>query len=188
MRFSATILAMILLTGGSLMAQDPVAKLYDDQVTLVENDVLSLALAMPADKYGFVPETGDFAGVRNFGEQIKHLATMISMTSALVMEEKSPYEAGTHNNGPDDVRTKDEIIAFLKGSIEYARRAMATLTEDNHMERAPSAFGPRPRSSIAAGVATHSYNHYGQMVVYGRMNGIVPPGSVPTGDEDRVIR
>ena len=182
------VLVAMLLTGGTPMAQDPVAKIYDDQVTLVENDVLSLAQAMPADKYGFVPRNGDFAGVRNFGEQVKHLATMIYMTSALVMEEKSPYDAGTHNNGPDDVRTKEEIIAFLKGSIEYARREMASLTEENHMELVPSSFGPRPRSSVAAGVAYHSFNHYGQMVVYGRMNGIVPPGSVPTGDEDQVHR
>ena len=80
------VLVAILLTGGTLMAQNPVAKIYDDQVTLVENDILSLAEAMPADKYGFVPENSNFEGVRNFGEQVKHLATMISMTSALVME------------------------------------------------------------------------------------------------------
>jgi hypothetical protein len=165
------------------MAQEPVAKMYDDQVTLVENAVLSLAEAMPAAQYGFAPSNGSFSGVRTFGEQVKHVATMIYMTSALVLEERSPYGPGTHNNGPDDVQSKEDIVRFLRDSIAYARRAMASLTEANHGEPIPSAFGSMRRSAVAAGVAFHSFNHYGQMVVYARMNDIVPPASVPTGDE-----
>ena len=182
------ILLVILLAAGTLIAQDPVAKMYDDRVTLIENDLWSLAEAMPADQYGFRPTEGTFAGVRTFGEQIKHVASMIYMTAALVMEQRSPYGPETHNNGPDEVRSKEEIIAFLESSIAYARKAMSSLTEENHLDPVPSAFGLRPRSDVAAGVAYHSFNHYGQMVVYARMNGIVPPGSVPTGDEDKVVR
>ena len=176
-------LILVLLMTGTLGAQEPVATMYDNQVTLVENDVLSLAEAMPADKYDFAPTNGDFAGVRTFGEQIKHLATMIFMTSAVVLEERSPYGPGTHNNGPDNVRSKAEIIEFLKDAIAYSRRAMASLTADNHLTPVASAFGQKPRAEVAAGVAYHSFNHYGQMVVYARMNGIVPPTSGPTGDE-----
>lgn len=157
--------------------------MYDEQVTLVEREVVSLAEAMPADRYDFAPRGDGFVGVRTFGDQVKHLATMIYMTSALVLEERSPYGPGTHNNGPDEVRSKAEIVAFLKGSIAYARRAMASLTTANHLDPVPSAFGAMPRAAVAAGIAYHSFNHYGQMVVYARMNGIVPPASVPTGDE-----
>ena len=177
------ILVVMLMGAGTLMAQDPVAEMYDHQVTLVENDVLSLAEAMPADLYDFVPTSGEFEGVRTFGEQIRHLATMIFMTAAVVMEEESPYGPGTHNNGPDNVRSKDEVIVLLKGSLAYARRAMASLTVENHMDPVGSVFGPSPRVDVAAGIAFHSFNHYGQMVVYARMNGVVPPASVPTGDE-----
>ena len=73
-------------------------------------------------------------------------------------------------------------MAFLKNAIAYARTAVASLTEDNHMTPVASAFGQMPRSAVAAGMAFHSFNHYGQMVVYARMHGIVPPASVPTGD------
>ncbi len=177
------IVVVMLLGTGTLMAQDPVAEMYAHQVTLVENDVLSLAEAMPADRYEFLPTDGEFEGVRTFGEQVRHLATMIYMTAALVMEEESPHGPGTHNNGPDNVQSKDEVIAFLKGSLAYARRAMASLTMENHMEPVGSVFGPSPRVDVAAGIAYHSFNHYGQMVVYARMNGVVPPASVPTGDE-----
>lgn len=157
--------------------------MYDDLVTLVEEAVLSLAEAMPAERYDFAPTEGAVAGVRTFGEQVRHVAAVIFMTSALVLEERPPYGPGTHNNGPDDIRSKAEVIRFLKASLVYARRAMASLTAANHLESVPSAFGPMPRSAIAAGVAYHSFNHYGQMVVYARLNGIVPPASVRTGDE-----
>ena len=164
------------------MAQEPVAKMYDDQVTLVEDAVLSLAEAMPSDRYDFAPTDGAFTGVRTFGEQIRHVATMIYITLALVLEERSPYGPGAHNDGPDELRSKEEILEFLRESLTYARTAMASLTEDNHMDPVPSAFGKMPRSAVAAGVAYHSFNHYGQMVVYARMNGVVPPASVPSGD------
>ena len=71
------IVVVMLLGTGTLMAQDPVAEMYAHQVTLVENDVLSLAEAMPADRYDFLPTDGEFEGVRTFGEQVRHLATMI---------------------------------------------------------------------------------------------------------------
>ena len=168
------------------MAQEPVAKMYDDQVTLVEDAVLSLAEAMPSDLYDFAPTDGTFAGVRTFGEQVRHVATMIYMTSALVLEERSPYGPGTDNNGPDELRSKEEVVVFLRASLAYARRAMASLTQDNQMNLVPSAFGKMPRSAVAAGVAYHSFNHYGQMVVYARMNGVVPTASVPSGPSSMV--
>ncbi len=106
-----------------------VAAIFQNQLTLVESDVVSLAEAMPADRYGFRPISGEFAGVRTFGEQVKHVATMIYMTSAIVLEEKSPYGPGTNDNGPDDITGKDAIVAYLKSSIAYARKAMGSLTE-----------------------------------------------------------
>jgi hypothetical protein len=156
--------------------------MYDDQLSLVEHEVVSLAEAMPADLYDFRPTGESGAAVRTFGEQVKHLALVMFMTSALVLEERSPYGPGPWNNGPEDVRSKEEIVTFLRAAIAYARRAMASLTEANHMEPVRSAFGPMPRAAVAAGVAYHSFNHYGQMVVYARLNGIIPPASVPAGD------
>jgi hypothetical protein len=148
-----------------------------NHLALVESDVVRLAEAMPADKYNFRPSDGEFTGVRTFGEQVRHLATMIYMTAAIVLEERSPYGPGTNDNGPDDLTTKDAIVAYLKSSIAYARKAMASLTEQNALDPLRTYFGSQPRIEVAAGVVYHSYDHYGQMVVYARMNGIVPPAS-----------
>ena len=144
-------------------------------------------LAMPADKYDFRPtarvdaqagaDAGALQGVRTFGEQVKHLATMIYMTAAIVLEEKSPYGPGRNDNGPDSVQSKDEIVEYLKGSIAYARKALGSLSERNQLDPLRTYFGSQPRVEVAAGIIYHSYNHYGQMVVYARMNGIVPPSS-----------
>jgi len=163
-----------------MTATDRIADMYAKQVDLVEHDLVSLARAMPADKYDFRLTMGKFDEVRTFGEQVKHAATMIFMTAAIVLQEQSPYGPGTDNNGPDLVQGKDQIVDYLARSIAYARTAMSSLTEANHLDPLNTRFGSQSRIEVASGVAFHSYNHYGQMVVYARMCGIVPPSSVPS--------
>ena len=156
---------------------DVVADAHLRLLGLIENDVVGLAEAMPADRYDFRPTSGAFDGVRTFGEQVRHLATMVYMTAAIVLQEKSPYGPGPGDNGPADLRSKEAIVTYLKRSLAYARRAMQSLTIRNHLDPLKTVFGTQPRIEVAAGVLYHSYNHYGQMVVYARMNGVVPPSS-----------
>ena len=132
------------------MAEDRVADMYARQVDLVEHDLVGLAGAMPADTYDFRPTAGEFAGVRTFGEQVKHAATMIFMTAAIVLQEKSPYGPGTNDNGPSDVQGKAQIVAYLEDSIRYARKAMASLTE-NEPSRSAETSSARSRVAVAAG-------------------------------------
>jgi hypothetical protein len=148
---------------------DPVTDMYQKQLDLVEHDLVSLAEAMPADKYEFRPATGSFEGVRTFGEQVRHAATMIYMTAAIVLEERSPYGPGAGDNGPDTVQGKTQVLDYLK--------AMASLNESNQLDPLRTYFGSQPRVAVAAGIAFHSYDHYGQMVVYARMNGVTPPST-----------
>jgi len=163
-----------------MTAANRVSDIYLKQVDLLEHDLVSLANAMPADKYDFRQATGARDDVRTFGQQVKHAATMIFMTSAIVLQEQSPYGPGTDNNGPDSVQGKDQIVDYLNRSIAYARKAMSSLTETNHLDTLTTWFGSQSRIEVASGVAFHSYNHYGQMVVYARLCGIVPPSSVPS--------
>jgi hypothetical protein len=154
--------------------------MYVQQLQLVEQDLVGLAEAMPAEAYDFRPAEGAFGGVRTFGEQVKHAATMIFMTAAIVLEERSPYGPGTGDNGPDDVEGKAQIVDYLKRSLAYAARAMASVTEQNRLDPIRTYFGSQTRAEVAAALTYHSYNHYGQMVVYARMNGVVPPSSRPS--------
>jgi hypothetical protein len=174
---------MSILLPVSFFGGDRVSEMYLHEVDLVEHDVVSLAKAMPAESYDFAPSQGAVAGVRTFGEQVKHLATMIYMTAAIVLQEESPYGPGPNDNGPESVKTKGEILQYLEGSLGYARKAMRSLTEKNHLEAVNTYFGPMPRAAVAAGIAYHSYDHYGQMVIYARLNGIVPPASIPAAGQ-----
>jgi hypothetical protein len=177
----ARVLALLLAMTVPASGADRVSDVFGRQLDLVEHDVVGLAEAMPVDKYDFCPRDGAFTGVRSFGEQVKHLATMVYMTAAIVMQEKSPYGPGTNDNGPDSVQGKEQIVAYLKGSLAYARKAVNSLTERNHLDPLKTYFGSQPRIEVASGIICHSYNHYGQMVVYARMNGVKPPSDAGAG-------
>jgi hypothetical protein len=105
--------------------------------------------------------------------------SMGRFTAAIVLEERSPYGPGTNDNRPDSVRSKDEIDEYLQSSLAYARKAMSSLTIKNHLDPVKTYFGPMAKADVAAGVAYHSFDHYGQMVVYARINGVIPPSSQP---------
>jgi len=162
-----------------LFAADPLANFYDRQLKDVEQDFMSLAGAMPADKYNFAPTNGAFTGVRTFAQQAKHVATTLYQISSAALNQKPPVDIGTGENGPDSVRTKEQVIEYLKGAFAFTHKSIATLTAQNQLENVTSAEGTLPRVFTASFVTAHTYDHYGQMVVYARMNGVIPPASQP---------
>ena len=166
---------------GLCVAADPapsVGKVFDGQVKMIESEIVSLAEAMPADKYKFAPTRGEFQGVRTFGQQAAHVAAVNYLVAAAVLGEKPPVDTGGEN-GPASLDGKDAIVKYLKDSFAYAHKAAASITAQNMMDMVQSPFGKDKvtRVSMVTVPVWHSFDHYGQMVVYGRMNGIVPPAS-----------
>ena len=156
-----------------------VSKIFDSELTTIENELVPLAEAMPADKYDFAPTHGEFKGVRTFGHQVSHIAAVMYLVSASVLEEKVPAEAGPGEEGPAALQAKDDYVKYLKGAIAYTHKAMSSLTAANltDMVKPPFGEGKVSRVSMATLPVWHSFDHYGQMVVYARMNGIIPPAS-----------
>ena len=156
----------------------PMAATIAPTFGMIEKSFVGLADAMPAEKYGFRPTGGEFTGVRTFGEQVKHVACA-NFAFYNEMEHKTPPER-CEEGGPNPATTKAEIMAYLRESFAYAGRVLKTLTPANAMEPTD---GPYPGPSTRLGLATvsiwHASDHYGQLVVYLRMNGIVPPASQP---------
>jgi len=146
-----------------------------------EKQVLAVADVMPADKYSFTPMRGEFKGVRTFAEQLRHLAVDNYLLGAGILGEKPPVEVGPGENGPADIRNKAEVIAFLRNSFAYMHRAAAAIDDDNEIVPTPGIspwpVGTATRLGIAIEDCVHTYDHYGQLIEYLRMNGIVPPGS-----------
>lgn len=85
----------------------------------------------------------------------------------------------SNENGPDSIKTKAGIVKFLKDSFALGHRAAKSLTSANMGERVQSEFGKQPRLFLTTFTVAHCFDHYGQMVEYLRMNGIVPPASRP---------
>src|ERR1700730_17466885 len=144
--------------------------------------IVSATDAMPADKYGFAPTDGEFKGVRTFGQQVKHLAAANHILAAAALGEEPPTGAGDEV-GPETVRTKAEILDYLNGSLEHLARAIDAIGDKNATVRsspiAPLNGTETTRLALTGGIMIHAFNHYGQMVEYLRMNGIVPPASRP---------
>jgi len=153
-----------------------VAKVLDQDIASVEHSFVSAAEAMPEDKYDFVPTAGEFKGVRTFAQQIKHVAVSNYGMAAGILGEKPPVDIGT-GNGPDALKSKAEIIKFLKASFEYSHKAVLSMTDKNQLEPMGAQFGNVPRLRIALRISRHASDHYGQIVEYLRTNGIIPPAS-----------
>ncbi len=136
------------------------------------------AEAMPDDKFNFAPTQGEFKGVRTFAQQVKHIAAVNYMFGAAILSEKPPVELGSEN-GPDSMTSKADCVKFLKDSFDYLQKALNSVNESNVMGEVPSPFGPNKmtRLRLMLIATSHPFDHYGQMVVYLRMNGIIPPAS-----------
>ncbi len=176
---------LLLLAGSAALAQDSkptehrtIAQVLDHGIGGVENEFVSAADAMPEDKYSFAPTNGEFKGVRTFAQQVKHVAAGNYMVGAAILEEKPPVELGSEN-GPDAVKTKADIMKFLKDSFAYVHKAVGTVNDGNLLSPIKSPFGQgtTTRLGMATLIVGHCFDHYGQMVEYLRMNGIVPPAS-----------
>ena len=150
------------------------AQVYGKLMSNMEKEITSAAGAMPADKYNFAPTQGEFTGVRTFGQQVKHLA-----------EANYEFFDGWNVSGAADeaaiekLTSKDDILKALSDSYIYAHKAIDTITAANAFESLGKDKGTR--AGMAAFCIAHSMDHYGQMVVYLRMNGIIPPASRKSG-------
>jgi len=177
------VFAITLLTGWSVpFFAQPAAppKSISDSVarmlSYTESELLSLAQAMPENKYSFVPTAGNFDGVRSFGEQIKHVACG-QFAFFNEIEGKTPPEH-CERGGPSKATTKAELIQYLRDSFDYGNRVLATITAENALARVDGPYqGPNTKLGLAITAVWHIADHYGQLVPYARMNGIVPPST-----------
>jgi len=155
------------------------ASTLDRLISTIEKQVVEAGEAMPEDKFNFSPESldiagGEYKGVRTFAVQVKHVAASNYFIWSPLTGDKLP-EGLKDGNGPENLKTKADIIRFLKDSFALGHKAAATLTTEN-MLQAPE-HSKSPRLYLATFGVAHAYDHYGQMVEYLRMNGIVPPAS-----------
>jgi hypothetical protein len=183
-----TLATVLLLAGSPVRAQTTtpfpqgsIKAALDSWIANTEAHVVPAADAMPDAGYSFAPALtmGEFKGVRTFAQQVKHLAANNYWMAALILGDSATADM-YNETGPDSVRTKAEILDYVRGSFSALHTAVATIDPGNVVQptRTPSAW-QKTRLSFAIDAVAHSFDHYGQLVEYLRMNGIVPPDSRP---------
>ncbi|HZQ44568.1 MAG TPA: DinB family protein [Acidobacteriaceae bacterium] len=148
----------------------------DELLNLFEHEFMGVAKAMPADKYSFAPPSTNgakYEGVRTFAQEISHVTLANYFFASKILGEKVPVDPKTING----LTGKDELLKAAGESFAYAHKAIASITPENAYVAFDGVDGLHTRAVIASFIAAHGYDHYGQMVEYLRMNGIVPPGS-----------
>jgi uncharacterized damage-inducible protein DinB len=145
---------------------------------IVEYQVLSAAEAMPEEKYSFAPTGGEFKDARTFGQQLKHVACA-NFAFFNEMEGKTP-PPDCERGGPNPAKTKAELLKYLRDSFAYGDKLIPAITPKNALDPAEGRYAaPNTRLGLAVIAVWHGADHYGQMVLYLRMCGIVPPASRP---------
>jgi uncharacterized damage-inducible protein DinB len=151
-------------------------------LNLAEKVIIPAVDAMPADKFGFAPTDGEFKGVRTFGQMVKHLSATNHILAAAALGEEPPADAGDEV-GPEAVRTKAEILNYLSSSFAHLSKAIESIGQTNASVNpspiSPLKMGEVTRSALVVESLMHACDHYGQIVEYLRMNGVVPPASRP---------
>jgi uncharacterized damage-inducible protein DinB len=188
MKGIALSVAVLLLIAGIVRAQNPpappqpaksenrtVSSVLDRALSNVEKEFVDAADAMPEERYGFAPTTGEFKGVRNFGEQVKHVACGNEAWAKKILGEKPPARCDL--GGPNPAKSTAEILAYLKESFKTIDKVIAETDDKNFMQATPGPYWGANRLSSLTATVWHISDHYGQLVVYLRMNGIVPPVS-----------
>jgi uncharacterized damage-inducible protein DinB len=174
MKTSTYAFAVLVAVGGAampslLLAQAPapsLAKELGASFQRASKEILDIAEVMPADKYSYKP-TPEMA---SFGDQLVHVAGITQrFIDAAKGTKTEPHQHGT--------MSKAEIIAMVKTAFQTAQDMINGLTDAQLMEPVKFPFGDRTvtRATFWQGPLYQIRNHHGQLVVYLRMNGIVPP-------------
>jgi hypothetical protein len=157
-----------------------IAESVGDVLQFAQQGFLAAAEAMPADKYSFIPATGNFKDARSFAEQVKHVAC-VNFAFFNEVEGKTPPEL-CEKGGPSKAKTKAELLQYLHQSFDYGNGVLATINTQNALDRVTGRYAaPNTKLGVSVAAVWHISDHYGQIVEYLRMNGIVPPATQQHG-------
>jgi uncharacterized damage-inducible protein DinB len=166
------VIAFTVGTAGAAAAQgasDPLTAATRQSFQTVRGYVVKSAEKMPEADYAFKPAPE----VRSFGALLGHIANANYMICARAAGEKSP--------APGDIEktktTKAELVEALNGAFAYCDKVLGSMTDAKGLEMVDFFGGKQPRLAVLAFNTAHTYEHYGNLVTYMRIKGLVPPSS-----------
>ena len=180
--FRASIGVLLLFSGSVLLSAQnndiptTIADSVGGALKHTQARFVEIAEAMPESKYSFIPTAGNFKDARSFAEQVKHVACA-NVAFFDEIEGKTP-PAHCERGGPSPATTKAELLKYLHESFDYGNRVLVTVNAQNALDRVEGGYAaPNTKLGVAVAAVWHVTDHYGQLVEYLRMNGIVPPST-----------
>jgi uncharacterized damage-inducible protein DinB len=174
-----SVAACLVLISVLVAQQAPVAKSVPESMNYmwkeVEKEFTDLADAMPEEKWNFKPTQGAFNGARTFAEQVKHVACGNEAWAKKLAGEKTPERCDL--GGPNPAKTKAQIMAYLRETFGMMDRQIASTSTENLLSAVKGPYAGDNRLEALTAALWHVSDHYGQLVEYVRMNGVVPPAS-----------
>src|SRR6478736_10332570 len=175
--YAAVVLTMALtprVLAQPAASPNPISQALGSAWAEAKTNVRRSADVMPEAKYGFTP----VAGVRSFGAILAHVAGASYEFCAAARGEKPPH---AEDEFEKSAKTKAEIVKALDGAFAYCDDVYKTLDDTKAAQVVPGAFGgpPSARAASLIGNTGHVQEHYGNLVTYLRISGLVPPSSAP---------
>ncbi len=162
--------AWLLLALAFAAQANPLSTDLRNDYRTIRDYVIRAAEKMPDDRYGFKPSPD----VRSFAQQIAHVA---DDQYNLCAPAKGEPRKAAYTAIESSLSKKADLVAALKDAFAYCDDAYDVLTDATATE--PSLDRARNRFSMLNWNLWHTWEHYGNIVVYLRMNGLVPPSSEP---------
>lgn len=161
-------------SGQNSQTPSDTASIFNKHMDWMEQQFVPAAEAMPEDKFFWAPASGEFRGVRNFAEQLIHVAEVNFALSATILGE-SPYK----DSPTEAMKTRSAVLQYLKDSFAHTHRAFSSITEQNAKLPIKHPLFDMITTRMGLGIVAiaHPFDHYGQIVEYLRMNNMVPPAS-----------
>jgi len=165
-------MSVLALTANAALAQNPVSDSLRGSWNSVKRNIRESAELMPEEHYGFKPT----ADVRTFGEILSHVAGASYLFCAAAKGEPSPFQEDSFEK---TAKTKAQIVKATTDAIAYCDGAFAALTDASAAAMVTAPFGGNqvPRANTLIGQIGHDNEHYGNLVTYFRLKGLVPPSS-----------
>jgi uncharacterized damage-inducible protein DinB len=166
----ALILSLALLSMAPLAAQNPLTDGEKAIYGIVKNNLIRSAEKMPEENYGFKPTPE----VRSFGQLIGHVADAQYMFCSVASGDKNPAPGVEKSK-----TTKADLVAALKDAVAYCDKAMDGMTDAKAAEMVKFFGRDMARLTVLTFNTAHSDEHYGNVVTYMRLKGLVPSSSEP---------
>lgn len=152
----------------SVHAQQPLVESLRGLFDVTKAVIMATATDLDAEMYAFRPTDE----VRTAGQVLAHIADGQFIFCAAAAGEADPHEAFEGR-----VTTKAAIVSALEEGFAYCEGVFARTTDANASRRVDFFTGPNTTAGVLAFNSAHNYEHYGNLVTYMRLNGIVPPSS-----------